>query len=153
VLVPALIVLLQALLIALAMLWILAIKAHDAMALGLILGVTSLTFLLIVFAFIRALGDAGKALALVLLAVQLSSSGGVLPVELSGGLFAQISPYLPITWVVKALKASLFGAFDGNWQHPLQWIAVAGALAALSACFVGRWRFVEPSALRPTLDI
>ena len=153
VLLPALIVLLQALLILLAMLWILAIKAHDAMALGLILGVTSLTFLLIVFAFIRALGDAGKALALVLLAVQLSSSGGVLPVVLSGGLFAQISPYMPITWVVKALKASLFGAFDGDWQHPLQWIAVAGAMAALSACFVGRWRFVEPSALRPTLDL
>lgn len=153
VLVPALIVLLQALLILLVMLWILNIKAHDAMALALILGVTSLTFLLIVFAFIRALGDAGKALALVLLAVQLSSSGGVLPVELSGGLFAQISPYMPITWVVKALKASLFGAFDGNWQHPLQWIAVAGTLAVLSACFVGRWRFVEPSALRPTLDI
>lgn len=153
VLVPALIALLQALLILLAMLWILNIKAYDATALAVVLGVTSLTFLLIVFAFIRALGDAGKALALVLLAVQLSSSGGVLPVELSGGLFAQISPYMPITWVVKALKASLFGAFDGNWQHPLQWIAVAGTFAALSACFVGRWRFVEPSALRPTLDI
>lgn len=153
VLVPAMIVLLQALLITLSLLWILTIKAHDVLALSVILGVTSLTFLLIVFAFIRALGDAGKALALVLLAVQLSSSGGVLPVELSGGLFALISPYMPITWVVKALKASLFGAFDGNWQHPLQWIAVAGGLAALSACFVGRWRFVEPSALRPTLDI
>jgi len=85
--------------------------------------------------------------------VQLSSSGGVLPVELSGGFFAQISPYLPITWVVKAIKASLFGAFEGNWQHPLQLVAATGALAALVACFVGRWRFVKPSLLRPALDL
>jgi putative membrane protein len=85
--------------------------------------------------------------------VQLSSSGGLLPVELSGGLFAQISPYLPITWVVKAMKASLFGAFEGDWQHGLQLLAFAGLVASLLACFVGRWRYVKSAALRPTLDL
>jgi putative membrane protein len=119
----------------------------------LTLSVTAMTFLLIVFALTRALGDAGKALALVFLAVQLSSSGGVLPVELSGGLFAKISPYLPITWVVKAIKACLFGAFEGQWHHSLLLVALAGACAATVACYVGRWRFVKPSALRPALDL
>ncbi len=152
-LIPAVVVLLQAVLVWITALWVLEIRAVDPLALGLTLSVASLTFLLIVFALTRALGDAGKALALLLLAVQLSSSGGVLPVELSGGFFAQISPYLPITWVVKAVKASLFGAFEGNWQHPLQLVAVAGAVAALLACFVGRWRFVKPSMLRPALDL
>lgn len=42
-------------------------------------------------------GDAGKGFAMILLAVQLSSSGGVVPVELSGGWFMQISPWLPLT--------------------------------------------------------
>jgi putative membrane protein len=153
VLIPSGMVLLQAMLVLGSVLFVLNIQVVHAVALGVTLAVASLTFLLIVFALTRALGDAGKALALVLLAVQLSSSGGVLPVELSGGLFAQISPWLPITWVVKALKASLFGAFAGDWQHPLQWVALAGMLAALSACFVGRWRFVKPSALRPALDL
>ncbi len=73
--------------------------------------------------------------------------------ELSGGLFAQISPYLPITWVVISIKASLFGAFEGAWQQPLKWVAMAGWVAALVACFVGRWRFVKPSAMRPSLDL
>jgi putative membrane protein len=90
---------------------------------------------------------------LVFLAVQLSSSGGILPVELSGGLFAQLSPYLPITWVVKAIKASLFGAFESHWLGALQWVALWGVLAMLMASFVGRWRFVRPSALRPVLDL
>jgi putative membrane protein len=149
---PALIVLLQAALVWLSLLWVLQMVAQDAAALALTVALAALTFLAIVFALTRAIGDAGKALALLLLAVQLSSSGGVLPVELSGGLFALISPYLPITWVVKALKASLFGAFEGDLQQPLQLLALAGGLAALSACYLGRWRFVKLSALRPALD-
>jgi putative membrane protein len=150
---PLAVVLLQALLVGFSVLYILQLSALDGYALMLTLMLASGAFLLIVFALTRAFGDAGKALALLLLAVQLSSSGGVLPVELSGGLFAQISPYLPITWVVKAIKASLFGAFEGFWQTSLQWVALTGVLAATSACFVGRWRFVKASSLRPTLDL
>ena len=149
---PMGVVLLQALLIWVTVLWILKIQTVDAAALALTLAVASITFLMMVYALTRAFGDGGRALALVLLAVQLSSSGGLLPVELSGGFFAQISPYMPITWVVKALKASLFGAFEGDYQHSLQLLAFAGLAAGLMACYVGRWRYVKPAALRPTLD-
>jgi putative membrane protein len=149
---PMVVVLLQAFLIWVTVLWILRIETVDAAALALTLAVASVTFLMMVNALTRAFGDGGRALALVLLAVQLSSSGGLLPVELSGGFFAQISPYMPITWVVKALKASLFGAFEGDFQHSLQLLAFAGLAAGLMACYVGRWRYVKPAALRPTLD-
>ncbi|MDD2880320.1 MAG: YhgE/Pip domain-containing protein [Rhodoferax sp.] len=151
--VPMVLVLLQALLVWLAMLWVLQIHAVHKGALALIFALAGVTFLWIVFALTRAFGDAGKALALIFLAVQLSSSGGILPVELSGGLFAKMSPYLPITWVVTAIKAALFGAFDGHWQGALQWVLLWAVLAALAASFLGRWRFVRPSALRPVLDL
>ena len=111
-----------------------------------------MTFLVIVFALTRAFGDAGKALALLFLAVQLSSSGGLLPIELSGGLFVDISPWLPLTWVVRALKASMFGAYDNAWQYPLLLVAFAGAAAAVIASTVGRWRYVEQSSIRPAVD-
>ncbi len=150
---PMAVVQLQALMLGFIVLFILQLSVQDKYALVLTLMTSSATFLLIVVALTRALGDAGKALALMLLAVQLSSSGGVLPVELSGGLFAWISPYLPITWVVVALKACLFGAFQAGWQEPLQRVAMAGMLAALLACFVGRWRFVKVASLRPSLDV
>lgn len=152
-LIPGAVVLLQSLLVWVSVVLILQVNAQHVAALALTVALASLTFLLIIVALTRAFGDGGKALALVLLAVQLSSSGGVLPVELSGGLFARISPYLPITWVVRALKASLFGAFEGNWQQPLQLVALAGVTAAALACYVGRWRFVKPSLLRPALDL
>ncbi len=150
--IPLLVVLLQALLVLLAVLFLLRIQVADVGALALTLAMASMTFLLIVFALTRALGDAGKALALIFLVLQLSSSGGVLPVELSGGLFAQVSPWLPITWVVKAIKATMFGAFDGVWLNSVGLVVLAAVLALGLACAVGRWRFVKSSAMRPALD-
>ncbi|MDD5335350.1 MAG: YhgE/Pip domain-containing protein, partial [Rhodoferax sp.] len=152
ILIPLLVVLLQALLVWLAVLFVLQVQVAHVGALALTLALAAATFLLIVFALTRALGDAGKALALIFLAVQISSSGGVLPIELSGGLFAKISPWLPITWVVKAIKACMFGAYDGQWHTSLWLVVLAAALAALMACVVGRWRFVKASAMRPALD-
>ena len=89
---------------------------------------------------------------MVFLAVQLTSSGGLLPVELSGGLFASISPWLPMTWVVQAIKVCMFGAYDDAWLRPLVWVAGAGVLVAVLACYVGRWRYVRSSQVRPAVS-
>ena len=97
------------------------------------LALSATTFLCIVVALTRAMGDAGKAVAMIFLAVQLSSSGGILPVELSGSLFSGISPWLPLTWVVRAMKISLFDAYGGEWQHPMTVIALTCLAALLCA--------------------
>jgi putative membrane protein len=149
---PALVVVLQALLIYATVVYFLKIHVINPAAFALTLGVASLTFLLIVFALTRAFGDAGKGLAMILLAVQLSSSGGIVPIELSGGWFADISPWLPLTWVVRAIKASMFGAYNGAWEYPLLLVGMGGLIAATMACTVGRWRFVKPNSVRPAVD-
>ena len=148
--VPSIVVLVQALLVQLAI--VSTMNVTHPVAFAMTLAIASITFLVIVFALTRALGDAGKALALIFLAVQLSSSGGILPVELSGELFVDISPWLPLTWVVRALKASMFGAYDDAWQYPLMLVAMAGMAAAAMASVVGRWRYVEQSTIRPAVD-
>jgi len=113
----------------------------------------SVTFLLIILALTRALGDVGKALALVFLILQLSSSGGVLPVELSGDLFRGLSPWLPLTWVVRAFRASLFGAYDNAWLTAWSMILLIAAIAFVVSTLVGRWRFVSGDEHRPALDL
>jgi len=133
--------------------YVLHIKVLQPAALVCTVVSAALAFLLIVCALTRLWGDAGKALAMLLLVVQLSSSGGVLPVELSGTFFASMSPWLPITWVVHGLKASLFGAFDGTWQAPWQQVALAGLGSAWVAAYLGRWRYVPRKELRPALDL
>ena len=150
---PAAVVLLQAALVLVTVFYVLHIKVVQPAALACTVVSAGLTFLLIVCALTRLLGDAGKALAMLFLAVQLSSSGGVLPVELSGTFFATMSPWLPITWVVHGLKASMFGAFDGVWQTSWHQVLLAGAAAALVATLVGRWRYVPRSALVPAIDL
>ena len=151
-LIPTTVVLLQAGLVLLTLIYLLKIHIVSLGPLALTLGVAAITFLLMVYALTRAFGDAGKALAMVFLAVQLSSSGGILPVELSGGMFANISPWLPLTWVVQAIKASMFGAYDGVWLRPLCWVALAGLVVASLACFAGRWRYVSTSEVRPAVS-
>jgi putative membrane protein len=152
ILIPAAVVLLQSLLVMITLIFHLKVQIINPGALATTLCIASMTFLVIVFALTRAFGDPGKALALLFLAVQLSSSGGILPVELSGRLFVDISPWLPLTWVVRAIKASMFGAYDGAWQFPLLLVTLAGAAAATMACTVGRWRYVEQSLIRPAVD-
>lgn len=150
---PAVVVLLQATLVLVTVFFVLHIKVVQPAALVCTVVSAGLTFLLLVCALTRLMGDGGKALAMLLLALQLSSSGGVLPVELSGTFFASLSPWLPITWVVEGLKATLFGAFDGIWQPAWHKVLIAGAVAALAATFIGRWRYVPRSALRPSIDL
>lgn len=150
--VPSLIVLFQAVIVLISVHFVLKINILHFWPFVATLATASLTFLCIVFAMTRALGDAGKALAMLFLAVQLSSSGGVLPVELSGGFFASISPWLPMTWVVKALKASMFGAYDDAWQTPLLLLLLAGLGAIAFASKWGRWRFVDSESVRPAVD-
>lgn len=143
----------QSMSIMLMSLFILDLHVSQLLPYALTLLLTSLTFLMIIVAFTRAFGDAGKAATLILLILQLSSAGGVIPVELSGGFYQTISPWLPFTWVIKALRASLFDAFDGMWLQSWLTIGLAGGVAALCACFIGHWRLVTPAEHRPAMDI
>ena len=145
---PALIVLVQAALVLITVVWVLAIPVVHLGGLSLMLALSALSFMLIVIGLVRAIGDAGKALSMVLLTLQTSASGGLLPVELSGSLYEWVSPWLPMTWVVKGIKASMFGAFNHEWGTPLLLICACGALALVVSAYIGRWRYMEASSMR-----
>ena len=101
----------------------------------------------------RLLGDLGKVLAVLLLIVQVSAAGALLPIELSDEAFQAMHPYLPLTWVVSAFRASLFGAYDGVFWPRLGVVAAFGLGALALATLLGRWRVVPLSEWRPPLDI
>ncbi len=150
--IPLAVVLLQVVMVYATVVWGLRIRLARPELFVLILGLSAVTFLGIVIAFTRVMGDAGKAASMIFLAVQLSSSGGIMPVELSGSLFSEISPWLPLTWVVRAMKIAMFDAYGGDWQHPLMVIACTGLAAYASAIWIGRWRYVSTAAIRPSVD-
>lgn len=150
---PGALVVLQGLLLLFTVFTVLQIDVVNPLAFMCTLLSAGLAFFFVISALTHFMGDAGKALAMVFLAIQLTSSGGLMPVELSGSFFATVSPWLPITWLTHGIKATVFGAFEGTWL--LAWLQVTsiGLLAALITVLFGRWRFVSVRQLRPQLDL
>jgi putative membrane protein len=151
--VPAGITALQTALAYLMLVYGLGVQAPSSINLLLTMVVASWVFLAMLFALLRVFGEASKLLAVLLLTLQLAAGGGVIPVELSGGLFQTVHPWLPFTWVVKAFRASLFGAYDHGWAQAWGTVILAGGAALLLAAFVGRWRVVPDAEYRPGIEI
>jgi putative membrane protein len=78
-----------------------------------------------------AFGRAGLALALVLLAFQLTASGGLYPLETAPALFRTIHPLSPLTYLVEGLRVTISGG------EPYQLIRAAAVLGGLLLVCLG----------------
>lgn len=56
-------------------------------------------------------GDIGKAIAVVLLVMQVAGSGGTFPIEMTADFFQAVYPFLPFTHAINAMHAAMAGAF------------------------------------------
>ena len=56
-----------------------------------------------------ALGEAGSSLLLVLLILQLASTGGTYPTPLLPGFFAALSPFMPMTYLIDGFRIVISG--------------------------------------------
>jgi putative membrane protein len=149
---PVVVVLMQVLLTFLMLIFGLGIQAPNYMSLALTMMVASLSFLALVFLLLRLFGEAGKLFAVLLLTLQLAAGGGVMPIELTGGFFQAVHNWLPFTWVVKAFRASLFGAFDNGWWPVWLLVIAGGVFALLLSGFAGRWRMVTADDYKPGIE-
>ena len=151
--IPALLTLGQALVMLAMMVLLLDVRVPHLATFALTLAIASLSFLAIVFAMVKLLGDIGKVLAALVLILQLSSAGALIPIELTNTFFQDISPFLPFTWVVRAFRATLFGAFEGAWLTAWTVVVLAGLAATLIGMFGGRWKIVPDADYGPAVDI
>src|SRR5262249_29378514 len=69
-----------------------------------LLGLAALAFTAIVQMLGAVMGPAGRLVALILLMLQLTSSGGTYPVQTSPAFFQAIHGWLPMTYVIAALR-------------------------------------------------
>lgn len=150
---PALIVLLQVALVLATLLGVLQVQAPRVGALALTMALASLVFLVVLFAILHVFGDFGRILTVLLLTLQLSAGGGVLPVELSAGFFRTVHGWLPFSWVVQAFRAVMFGAFDDGWAHACGVVLLSGAVAVGLMALFGKWKEVLLPDYRPTVQI
>ncbi len=88
--------------------------AHPMATLGLIL-LASWTFMALVTALVGWNNRFGSFASLILLLLQLGSSAGTYPIELSPRFFQVIQPYLPMTYSVSGLRQTI--SMVGNSSH------------------------------------
>ncbi|MEV5764287.1 YhgE/Pip domain-containing protein [Micromonospora sp. NPDC052213] len=127
--------------------------ARPAATLGL-LALAALAFTAIVQWLGALLGPAGRLAALALLMLQLTSSGGTYPVQTSPGFFQAIHPWLPMTYVVTALRHTVNGGSAGPVGTGALVLAGFGAAAlALTVVTARRARRLTPATLHPELSM
>ncbi|MEV4113581.1 YhgE/Pip family protein, partial [Nonomuraea sp. NPDC049695] len=127
--------------------------AHWAGVAGLLLLATA-AFMAVVQAVNALLGPPGRVVALALLMLQLTSAAGTYPIETSPGFFQTISPWLPMSWVVSALRRLVSGGdLTVVWQAcgVLSVFLVLGL--ALTTLAVERGRIWSVKRLHPELAL
>ncbi|MCU1412557.1 MAG: hypothetical protein JWR04_3264 [Rhodoglobus sp.] len=75
---------------------------------------TALAFTAFHYLLTIGLGRAGLVVSLFLLAVQVTSTGGIYPIQLLSTPFQVVSPFLPLTYAVSGMQGILSGGDPGS---------------------------------------
>lgn len=135
---------------------------HWAIGLEMARAAGTIGFLCLVTACFAALvqwlnarfGAAGRILVLALLMLQLTSAGGTYPVQTSPGFFNAIHPFLPMSYVVGALRRLITGGGLGPvWQACAVLAAFTVGALALTALSARRRQVWTLDRLHPELSL
>ncbi|RII18277.1 ABC-2 family transporter protein [Streptomyces sp. YIM 130001] len=134
--------------------WALGLEmARAAGTVGFLLLVTG-CFAAIVQWLNARFGAAGRILVLAALMLQLTSAGGTYPVQTSPGFFSALHPFLPMTYVVEALRRLITGGGLGPvWQATAVLLAFTLAALALTAWSARRKQVWTLDRLHPELSL
>lgn len=69
----------------------------------------SCIFMLIVYTLVSVFGNVGKAMAIVLLVLQLAGAGGTFPIQMTPPFFQALHPYLPFTYAISMMREAVGG--------------------------------------------
>lgn len=126
----------QSLLIALSSLF-LNVQNSSAALLTLTILIIGTCFMIILYSVVSIFGSLGKVIAVVVLILQIASSGGIYPAELQSSFFQTIQPYLPMTYAIKVLREVVAGVLWNSYWYNLGilfiFTSVILALALLTA--------------------
>ena len=87
----------------------------------------SLVFINIIFSLTAAFGDVGKAVAVLLMVIQVAGSGGTFPPQMLPKAFQAVYPFLPFVHAEKAMRCAIAGLYGADF-----WLAM-GRLALFLA--------------------
>jgi len=94
--------------------------------------IISIVFMTIIYTLVSVFGDVGKAIAIILLVLQIAGSGGTYPVVLLPEFFQSIHPVLPFTYAVDLMREAVGGIV---WERAIKNISILIGMGLLFVLF------------------
>ncbi|WP_307738504.1 YhgE/Pip family protein, partial [uncultured Varibaculum sp.] len=97
-------------------------------------------YLAIIYALAAAFSHVGRALAILLVVLQIPGASGIYPIELMPRFFRQLSPILPFSYGIDAIRETIGGFYQGRYWHVMA-VLILMSLTMFLLGFLGRRRF------------
>lgn len=120
----ALLALLQGTLVCLGDMYFLGVQANHALQFLAMGWLAALVFSNIVYTLTVSFGDIGKAVAVVLLVMQVAGSGGTFPIETLPKFFQMLYPFLPFPHAIDAMHAAMAGSYGNEYLLDMVYLAL-----------------------------
>ena len=123
--------LLQTLVITLGDMYILgtqAVSPYRFVFYGLLI---SALFSSIIYTIVHLLGNVGKAICIILLVLQLGSSGGTFPIQMTSSFFQALYPKVPFTYSIGLLREAVGGVYIPAAQRDMKILLIGIILKLL----------------------
>ena len=114
----------QAWIIALGDIFFLKIQCDNPVMFVIGCLISSFVYTLIIYSLTITFSVIGKALAVIILVIQIAGSGGTFPIEVLPAPFQALAPYLPFKYGVNALREAVAGLkYSAYWNNILLLLA------------------------------
>ena len=88
---------------------------------------TGVVFAVIMYTLTISFGDVGKAIAVILLVIQVAGSGGTFPIEMTPQFFQNMAGLMPFTYSMSAMRECIGGLYGSTYWISLGYLAVYAA--------------------------
>lgn len=95
----------------------------------------SMTFMILIYSIISAIGTVGKGIAVILLVLQISATGGLYPIQIMYQFFQALYPYMPMTYGINLVREAQLGVVWSNYWPSLA-VLVAIALVTITVAVI-----------------
>lgn len=99
----------QSLIVALGDKYLLGVQTSSLSLLILFSVATAITFGIIIFTLVSLFGNMGKAIAIVLMVIQLAGTGGTYPVQVLPLFFRMVAPLVPFPYAIEGFREAVAG--------------------------------------------
>lgn len=119
----------QALVVVLGDIYLLHCQILDKGLFWFTASLTSFVFTLLVYSLTLSFGDIGKAVAVVIMVIQIAGSGGTFPIELLPSVYRNIYIFFPFPYAINAMRETIGGMYGNMYVKSLLQLMIFAAVA------------------------